>query len=48
MENVGQKNWNNRKSIVQQYFEKEQQPFVRKSESYSKADFDMMLDAIQR
>jgi hypothetical protein len=50
MENVGEKNWKNRKKIVDKYFEIESDPFINKNQScgYSKSDFDMMLDSLQR
>lgn len=48
-ESIGERNWINRKKIVNQYFKIEQNPFVRENQScgYSKSDFDMMLDSLR-
>jgi len=47
-ENVGPSNWTNRKNIVNRYFDIEKDPFVSKSDNYSVADFELMMDAIRR
>lgn len=48
-ENVGSKNWKNRKKIVKKYFEIEENPFVEQDSScgYSVSDFEHMLDRLR-
>ena len=48
MESVGQKIWDNRFAIVWKYFEIEENPYIKKSKRYSKAEFDIMLNAIYK
>lgn len=47
MEYVGTELWKKRKDIVRRYFEVEKDPFVRRDDNISVADFRVMLDVLK-